>query len=267
MARQEIDLTTPQPNGKMGEPTKAAWEKVNDMTDELYELFSPCAISQNGLKMSFSGSTFTLSEGYAFIPGVGEIVTLSSPISKVLSGMIPNTWYHAYLMRNSSNATDFELVTDSPSSPYYGRARTKSGDSTRRYIGSVRVGATGVLKFEHRNDSIIYLENTNAAPFLVLAAGSSTTAATVNTSMVAPSTAYAVSLVALNAATNGAYTRLSNSNGPSPESGYLSLASPSGATAMIFPIDSSQSYTYAFDATPSPIGAAYHRVNGYYFER
>lgn len=36
MARQEIDLTTPQPNGKMGEPTKAAWEKVNDMTLELY---------------------------------------------------------------------------------------------------------------------------------------------------------------------------------------------------------------------------------------
>lgn len=36
MARQEIDLTTPQPNGKMGEPTKSAWEKVNDMTLELY---------------------------------------------------------------------------------------------------------------------------------------------------------------------------------------------------------------------------------------
>lgn len=37
MARQVIDLTTPQPNGKMGEPTKSAWEKVNDMTLELYE--------------------------------------------------------------------------------------------------------------------------------------------------------------------------------------------------------------------------------------
>jgi hypothetical protein len=36
MARQEIDLTTPQPNGKMGEPTKSAWEKVNDMTEEIY---------------------------------------------------------------------------------------------------------------------------------------------------------------------------------------------------------------------------------------
>lgn len=39
MARQEIDLTTPQPNGKMGEPTKSAWEKVNDMTLELYSVY------------------------------------------------------------------------------------------------------------------------------------------------------------------------------------------------------------------------------------
>lgn len=38
MARQVIDLTTPQPNGRMGEPTKSAWEKVNDMTAELYPL-------------------------------------------------------------------------------------------------------------------------------------------------------------------------------------------------------------------------------------
>lgn len=41
MARQEIDLTTPQPNGKMGEPTKSAWEKVNDMTLELYAGIGP----------------------------------------------------------------------------------------------------------------------------------------------------------------------------------------------------------------------------------
>lgn len=292
MARQEIDLTTPQPNGKMGEPTKSAWEKTNDNFEELYDdigsvnssigsvnssinsinsdldrLFSPCAISPNGLKMSFSGSTITLSSGYAFIPSVGKIVRLNSPISKTLSGMSPNTWYHMYLMLSSPTSVDFELVTTSPSTPYCGSARTKSGDNTRRYLGSVRVGASGVLKFEHRGDSIMYLENTNAAPFLVLAAGSSVSTFTVITSMVAPPTAYAISLVALNAATNGAYTRLSNGNGPSPESGYISLVSPGGTSSMIFPVDSNQFYTYAFDASPSPPGAAYHRVNGYYFER
>lgn len=37
MARQEIDLTTPQPGGRQGEPTASAWTKVNDMTDEIYQ--------------------------------------------------------------------------------------------------------------------------------------------------------------------------------------------------------------------------------------
>lgn len=36
MARKVIDLTTPQPNGKMGEPTKSAWEKTNDNFSEIY---------------------------------------------------------------------------------------------------------------------------------------------------------------------------------------------------------------------------------------
>lgn len=36
MARQVIDLTTPQPGGRQGEPTASAWTKVNDMTLELY---------------------------------------------------------------------------------------------------------------------------------------------------------------------------------------------------------------------------------------
>lgn len=55
MARQEIDLTTPQPNGKMGEPTKAAWEKVNDMTEELYDgLDSSTIISYGESAQSFS---------------------------------------------------------------------------------------------------------------------------------------------------------------------------------------------------------------------
>lgn len=54
MARQEIDLTTPQPNGKFGEPTKAAWAKVNDMTLELYNglVLSNGALQRSGGTMT-----------------------------------------------------------------------------------------------------------------------------------------------------------------------------------------------------------------------
>ena len=75
MARQEIDLTTPQPNGKMGESTKSAWEKVNDMTDELYagldksmqfsgkNILHNCGIPVN--QRGFAGGNLALGEfGY-----------------------------------------------------------------------------------------------------------------------------------------------------------------------------------------------------------
>jgi len=55
MARQEIDLTTPQPNGKMGEPTKSAWEKVNEMTAELY--------ASAGMSAAIAGDNMLISCG------------------------------------------------------------------------------------------------------------------------------------------------------------------------------------------------------------
>lgn len=58
MARQEIDLNTPQPNGKMGEPTKSAWQKVNDMTSEIYSSLLNSGGTVNGtLVISPSGTS------------------------------------------------------------------------------------------------------------------------------------------------------------------------------------------------------------------
>lgn len=44
MALQLIDLTTPQPGGKFGDPTKTAWQKVNDNSDYLEERLQQLAI-------------------------------------------------------------------------------------------------------------------------------------------------------------------------------------------------------------------------------
>ncbi|MBO0393895.1 hypothetical protein J1F00_05840 [Stenotrophomonas maltophilia] len=269
MARQVIDTTTDHGTYK-GDAAKVAFEKTNANFAELYDSVASAdrgQISPNGLLMSFAGSTLTVSPGAAFIPSLAKLLPLNAPASKTLSGMTPNTWYHVYLFAKTDGTADFEVVTTAPSAPYFGTARTKGADTTRRYLGSVRVGATGVLKFEHRGTQVFYLEDTQVAPFLVLAGGSSTAAVTVSASQVAPVTAYAVFLNALNAATNGAYVRLSNSKGPSAQTGYLALASPGGVAAVSLPVDAAQAYTYAFDNAPSPAASAYHRISGYLFER
>lgn len=278
MAQQVIDTTTDHGTYK-GDPAKVAFEKTNHNDQELYaeveeikqaaagairKSLDQGAISSNGLLLSFLGATLTLSPGVAFIPSLNQLLAVTVALSKSLSGMTANTWYHIYLFAKADGSPDFEVVTVAPA-VYFGTARIKTGDNSRRYIGSIRVGASGVLKFEHHGSQIIYLEDTSAAPFLVLAAGSSTSTATVSAGQVAPVTAHAVSLVALNAVSNGAYVRLSNSKGPAAQGGYMSLVAPSSVTATAMPVDGSQAYTYAYDATPS--GSTYHRINGYYFER
>lgn len=63
MARQVIDLTTPQPGGRQGEPTASAWTKVNDMTLELYQ--------GNAVELGYAQRTtpFTTT-GTADVPGL-----------------------------------------------------------------------------------------------------------------------------------------------------------------------------------------------------
>lgn len=73
MARQEIDLTTPQPNGKMGEPTKSAWEKVNNMTEELYSFYNlPTSIAY-----AETTSSYTAGGAGGNVPGLA--VTFQAP--------------------------------------------------------------------------------------------------------------------------------------------------------------------------------------------
>lgn len=104
MARQEIDLTTPQPDGKMGEPTKAAWQKVNDMTLELYasktidinvESFGVLANGVADDTDSFesiintygaSGFRFVLPQGTTSSP---RVIRITRPLN-ITSGSSPN---------------------------------------------------------------------------------------------------------------------------------------------------------------------------------
>lgn len=164
MAQQIIDTTTPQPNGKIGDTAKVAFGKVNDnftelfgsldeVNDSLTELSGSldalrCYI--DGLRMEWvSGTSLRVTGGAAYVPGLNGILGVESPITKSGLSLSANTWYHLYLYRNGGSA-DIEISTTDPAEPYSGAARTKSGDNTRRYIGSIRTGASGeVVRFRH----------------------------------------------------------------------------------------------------------------------
>lgn len=224
----------------------------------------------DGLRMTWvSGTQIQVSAGSAYVPGAKRIAELSAATTLTLS-LAANTWYHVYISVSGS-LVGVEAVNTAPSAPYYGCSRTKSGDTSRRYIGSFRtLASSAIAKFDHEmgsGNSISYLENINNPPFIVLSAGASVSPASVSAAAVVPPTSKTAKLLANNNAT-GQFVYLSNSTALNTLSvnAWLSLIFPNNSFYTYLPIDSSQEFNYMYSAAPSG-GQAFIRVAGYSYER
>ncbi|MEA5123317.1 hypothetical protein [Xanthomonas floridensis] len=260
MARQVIDQTTIFPDGSIGEDAFTAFAKINEMTLELFaQSFNTF---RTGLGVEWvSGTALRVLPGAAYVPSVQRIVALSADTIVPISGVPANTFAHLYLTATGA----IEASTTAPSARYAGRARTKTGDASRRYVFSFRVGATDVQRFTHHAEAglVFWVTSVNAAPFILASAVSATTATTISAANATPVTAVSVLLSILNYGNSGAYVLLSNSEGPVPPSGYLAVVGP-GTGEPELPLDASRSYTYVFDGTGN---GSFHRCRGYRFER
>jgi len=229
---------------------------------------TPLADYIGGAKMVWnSGTSISVASGAMYIQSLAKVVAFPSTLTLSSLSLAASTWYHLYGYLNSGTPA-IELSTTAPAAAYSGFARSKTGDTSRRYIGSVRTDSSGnIFKFEHVLPSTInYLVDTNSGPFFLLSAGTAVVATTVSAAAVCPATARSLWLTVLNFGTATAFVRLSNSNGPDAAAGYLTFASPGGVTVTNLALDAAQSYTYAYDAPPSG-NVTYHRTFGYGFER
>lgn len=101
----------------------------------------------DGLKMVWvSGTALTVTTGSAYIPSLGKVLRATSDIAKTGLSLTASTWYHAYLFSNAGTP-DIELSTTAPAAPYNGTARTKTGDTSRRYVGSVLTDSSSNLYY------------------------------------------------------------------------------------------------------------------------
>lgn len=274
MARQEIDLTTPQPNGKMGEPTKSAWEKVNDMTLEIYDSIDTVQDKSfiSGLLLFWSsGTSLAISSGAAYVEGVGNVY-LNSDLSKSLPGLTANSWYHLYLYDNAGTA-DVEASTTNPSTNTFGSARTKSGDTSRRYIGSFRTTTGGaIVQFQHliTAGKITYLGAAYSVRN-VLTGGMAASTTTVSLANLLPIFASSADILITNGATAGAVVTGSSIQALPLAAGatnsYFGYVDPSkGLSVSTHPVDTSRAMQYRYLSTPTGAGL-YMEVNGYTFSR
>jgi hypothetical protein len=90
----------------------------------------------DGLQMQWvSGTAVTVSSGTAYIPSLGNVLVANAAMALTGLSLTASTWYHLYLYSNAGTPA-VECVTTAPVL-YYGTAYQKTGDNSRRYVGSV----------------------------------------------------------------------------------------------------------------------------------
>jgi hypothetical protein len=159
----------------------------------------------DGLQMQWvSGTAFTISSGAAYIEGAGTVLRATSAIAKTGLSLSASTWYHVYLYDNAGTP-DVEIVTTAPATSYNGTARSKTGDTSRRYVGSIKTNASGgIFGFTHTaNTGLVHYRDLSTTGFRIVAAGTATTDTTVSASSVVPITSQTMLTFSENNAAGG----------------------------------------------------------------
>ncbi len=222
----------------------------------------------DGLKMEWvSGTSLRVTSGAAYVVSLNRVMEVPAAITKAGLSLAASTWYHVYLFDNAGVA-DIEVVTTAPAAPFSGTAKSKSGDASRRYVGSIKTDASAaVMNFVQTEiGRIIYRLPSGAAPQAVLVAGVATTVTAVSCAAVVPVTASTATTTIVNNANLGSNMRVFESNGTYGPTGSLYGVTPNGTVSADMPLNSSQEFQYYMTSPPSSGGGNVH-VTGYFYER
>lgn len=270
------DLTEGSANLYFTTGRAAAAAPVQSVNGQTGEVVIPVSVSQGyieGLRLEWvSATSIRVNSGAAYVPGPASAVELGTAVTKSGLSLAANTWYHVYLFDNAGTA-DVEISSTDPALPYFGTARAKTGDASRRYLASIRAATGGgIIQFQHdvAASGMSYLGGEYSLRN-VLSGGKATAATTVSVASLAPLTSTAVDILATNAATAG--TAISgNSEQALPlaagaGNSYFGYFNPSGGVGVPgHPIDSNRAFQYRFLSTPTGAGL-YIDFNGYRFFR
>ena len=183
--------------GSMDAATLAARiEQVNTrVTDSINKRFI------RGLDLTVSTTTVTVSAGAAVIPSTGAPLEVSAPVTANIGATTASTWYHVYLYSNNGTPA-IEISTTLPT-PYAYPAHTKTGDTSRRYLGSFRVDASNGVRGVNTVEGRAFLQGSWYSVNRVLAGGTAKPRTAVDVSSLNPVTALTCLLSANNGATAG----------------------------------------------------------------
>lgn len=219
-----------------------------------------------GLELEWSTSSVIVKPGAAFISASGIALESLTPITLPLTGLTTGVLYHVYYYAGPANAPSAEITSAAPVAAPTG-GYTKTGDASRRYLGTVLAASGTTVHRFHQNGNRMYYNTVNmgAAPFVVLPSGAATITTDVSVSAVAPTTTVSVIANVVNADPTTP-ARISNSDigTISPTNCRQTIRGASGVEFDIL-LSSAKTFSYAYDATPTSVLQV--RVNSYTFKR
>jgi hypothetical protein len=132
-----------------------------------------------GLRLVYVGrNALTVEAGSAYVPSLGKVLDVPTDIALTGMTFTATTWYHVYLYDSGGGVGAIEYSNTGPVR-YFGKSYNKTGDTSRRYLGSVLTGSgSGMFKFYHDTGTsqMEYIEGTpTTIPFKLTDAWGGTT--------------------------------------------------------------------------------------------
>lgn len=195
----------------------------------------------------------------------GNLINITSTLTNSGLSLGSNTWFHLYVYL-SSGAPAFEILTTAPAA-WKGTAFSKTGDTSRRYVGSVKTDGSGnVYNFEHNpiSNLIVYRKQAlTVSPFRCLTNGTATSATSVSLASLVPVTGKSALLSCFNTdVTQAVFVGVATLT-----TSAFSLAMNGNQRNQVpfMPMDASQVIYYLYGSAPS--SGLYIEIYGYSFLR
>jgi hypothetical protein len=205
----------------------------------------------SGLVLSWNSATsISVGTGSCVIPSTGKMETFNSTLTLSALALTASAWSHVYGYDNAG-VPAIECVATAPATPYQGTARAKTGDTTRRYLGSVKTDASSnIIQFQiDTANEYRWLVNT-ASTFRCLSNGKATTKTSVSLTLGMPPTATQAILALVNSDT-AVFANLSNPISASTTIIGVPPLGTNGSLDTTFPTDTSQNISYLYSTTPT----------------
>lgn len=239
----------------------------NERGDEItaLETYLLNRISIDGMKLTWNSAT-SISVGIgSCVTESGDIINNTSTLTASSLSLSASTWYHVYVYL-SGGSPAAEVVTTAPVA-WKGTAYSKTGATSRRYVGSIKSDGSGnVIPFLMMGNWMYYRANLRATPFRVLSGGTATTETSVACNGIVPVTSRMAIMRMANSDASITFVTGTSDDGITLSASVNLNAFGAGSQVVVEQLlDSSQAFTYLFASSPS--GAVYIDVHGYQFER